>query len=149
MHRVLSHKSLTNTRGVDFFHALVVRVVGAHHEEHILVGVFDFAKGRHQRRAIAVADIIFAPVREVGAIVLTLQDHTGGVDVGPMGAFTQAKGKDTALLKKCGCLLFHPFVGAHPDRAQTQNGDLPGVPIAESIKPENLVVLTDAPHVPT
>lgn len=42
-------------------------------------------------------------------------------------------------LQELGGLFFHGFVLTDPDRAQTQNADLPGIPIRGAIKTQNFV----------
>ena len=43
----------------------------------------------------------------------------------------------------------HLFVFAHPDGAQTEDGDLPGVPVRQAVEGENLVHLAISPGIPS
>jgi hypothetical protein len=56
--------------------------------------------------------------------------------------------EDPALLERPGRLLLELLVSAHPDRAQTENRDLPRVPVSEPVEGDDLVELAVAVGVP-
>ena len=65
-----------------------------------------------------------------------------------MRALRQAKRKHLALLEQLRRPALESFVRALPNRAETQDGHLPGVPVAQPVKGQNLVELAIAPRVP-
>ena len=63
----------------------------------------------------------------------------------PLG---EAEGEYAALLEHASHFDLEGFVGAHPDRAEAEDGDLPGVPVVQAVEAEDLVELAVAPGVP-
>ena len=66
-----------------------------------------------------------------------------------MRLFRKAKGEDAPVFEG-GCSLLTQFlVWAHPDRTETENGNLPGVPVLQAVEAQDLGELTIAPGIPT
>ena len=65
-----------------------------------------------------------------------------------MGALGQAEGKYAPLRERLRRLPLDRFVLAHPDRAQAQDRDLPGVPVGQPVEGDDLVELAVAVGVP-
>ena len=98
---------------------------------------------------VAVADVVLLAVGQIGAVGLWGQRHLGRVDVGPVVPLRKAEGKDGPVLEQRGGPLLEGFVGAHPDGAEAENGDLPGVPVVKAVEGEDLVELAVAVRVPS
>ncbi len=75
--------------------------------------------------------------------------QVGGVDVGAVFLLRQAESADSTV----GEQLRHPGpdgrILALPDRTQAQDGDLPGVPVDESLEAQHLRQCRDPTGVPT
>ena len=132
----LGHVVLAGHHILDQFVFFVLEVG---REEHELTGVGYLAKGRDQGGLVAVADVVLGSVGQPGAVVLGGQGHFGGVDVGAMITLGQSEGKDRTVAQQFGGPLLHLFILRHPDRAQTQDRNLPGVPVGQAVETEDFV----------
>ncbi len=65
-----------------------------------------------------------------------------------MSLLGEAEGEDAALGEQGGGPLPQRLVPAHPERAQTEHRHLPRVPVLQSVEPQDLGELADAPGVP-
>ena len=65
-----------------------------------------------------------------------------------MRLLRQAKGEHAALLEDLVGAGLGRLVLALPDGAEAQDGDLPGVPVAETVERQQLTECTDACGVP-
>ncbi len=134
--------------GSDVFEQLVVFAAIIGHEEDIVAAIGHFAKSRDHRGQVGVADVIFLAVGPVAAIRLGRETHLSRVDVRPVRALREPKGEHGPLLEQLRGPALEAFVLAHPDRPQAQDGDLPGVPVGQPVKTQNLVEFAVAPGVP-
>ena len=132
----------------DVLYALVLLVPRFSDEENIFVGAVDLAEGRDEACLVAVADVVLAAACEVGAIDLWIKRHLRGVDVGAVLFFRQTECEDRAVSQHLRSLLLDRFVVRNPDWTETEHAHLPGIPIGEAIKAENLVEFTVTPAVP-
>jgi len=132
----------------DVLHALVVRVVRSDREEDVLAGVRVLSEDAEQRGLVAVADVVLATVRLVGAIGHLCEHHLARVEVGAMGLLRQAEAEDATVEQVlCGALLDLRSIG-HPQRSEAEDADLPGVPVGEPVEAEDLVENTVPAGVP-
>ena len=103
-------------------------------EEDVLARVGQLAEGRDHRRLVAVADVVLVAVGEVAAVGLRRQLHVGRVEVGAVLALGQPEPEDRALFEQLRRALLRLLVGAHPDRPQPEDRDLPDVPVVQAVK---------------
>ena len=66
------------------------------------------------------------------------EHHVGVVDVGAVFALGQPEGHHLSGLQVIGGLELGVLVLALPDRSETQDGDLLGVPVGQPVEPEDL-----------
>ena len=145
MQRVFRHVIL---RINHILHALKLLMVRLDHKKHIVARVGHLAKGRNQRRFIGIANVILRTIRAIAPIHRP-QRHLTGVQVRPMRFFRKTKGKDRALLQQPRRLVLHRLIVAHPNWTQPQHRNLPGIPITQAIKPQNLVKRANTKGIPT
>ncbi len=135
----------------DVLHQVVGRVAAVGGEEDVSVRALDVgAAAEHgdETGRVAVADVVLGPAGPEAAVAVGLQQHVGGVDVGTVALLGQAEGEDLALGQQvrgpaaCGVVL------TLPDRTETEDGHLPGVPVVEAVEAEDLVQGGDPGGVP-
>jgi len=114
----------------------------------VIRAVLDLTQRGDHLRLIAVADVILFAVGHPSAVRLRHESRFGGIDVRAMRPFGKAESEDRPFFQQIGGLLFGLFIGAHPDGPQPQNGDLKAVPVAQTVKGEQLAVFTVAGRVP-
>ena len=99
---------------------------------------------RHHARDVAVADVVLLPRRPVqdavGAVLVAggREHQVGVVDVGAVLALGQPERHHLAGVEVVGGLEFGVLVLALPDRPETEDGDLLGVPVGEPVEAEDL-----------
>ncbi|TMA35623.1 MAG: hypothetical protein E6J79_14715 [Deltaproteobacteria bacterium] len=132
----------------DVLHALVLLVRRIDDEEDVFTGPRELSERRHHRCLVGVSDVVLAAARAVRPFAGRRQRHLGGVHVGPVLLLGEAEGEDAAVPELlCGAAL-QGLVAAHPDGAEAEHGDLPGVPVLEAVEREDLPELADPPGVP-
>ncbi len=132
----------------DVFDQLEVGFLGADGEENIVPRVRHLAKGGDNGGFVGIADVVFAPVGQIAATRLRGQHHVAGVDVGPMLLLRQTKGEDLPGFQKGGGLRLHLLVVPHPQRPQPQHGNLPRIPVVQTIEAQDLIKGTITPRIP-
>ncbi len=152
-HRVLLEAELADVH-LRVHHVLdqVVRLVPAVcGEEDVPLGALDVRAApehRHQAGHVAVADVVLGASGGEAALAVRGEHHVGGVDVRAVAALGEPEGHHVALGQQpCGACP-KGLVLALPDRPETEDGDLPGVPVAEPVEAEDLVQLGDPGGVP-
>ncbi len=129
----------------------VFGAVGLDHEEDVLVLarllVGHLAEHRHQRRGVAVADVVLRPVGHI-AVGGRREAHLARVDVGAVGLLGETEGEDRPVGEEFGGPLLDRLVLAHPDRPEPEHRHLPGVPVAEAVEGRDLTEVAVAPGVP-
>ncbi len=134
--------------GGHILEQMIARIAVICGEEDIFARPSDLAKGRDQRSQICVADVVLLAVRQVGAVGLRGEAHSGGVNICPVRPLRKPEGEDVAVMQQvCGAAL-ERFVPAHPDRTQSEDGHLPGVPVGQAVEAEDLIELAVAPGIP-
>ena len=81
----------------------------------------------------------FTAVGQVPAFSCRHYGHLRRVEVSAVGLLAEAEGKDTARFQQFGGARFDLLVVTHPDWAQAQDGDLPGIPVLQSVKAQHLI----------
>ncbi len=142
-HRVVVEAELADVlRGVDdVLHEVVGRVAAVGGEEDVAVRALDVgasAEDRDERGGVAVADVVLGTRRPEAAVAVRRQQHVGGVDVGAMGLLGEAEGEHLTLGEEFRRAAAGRGVLALPDRAETEDGHLPRVPVVETVEPEEL-----------
>ena len=120
-------------------------------EEDVAVGALDVgaaAEDGDEPGGVAVADVVLGAAGPEAAVAVGLQEHVGGVDVGAVGLLGQAEREHLALGEEFGGAGAGGGVVALPDRAEAEDGDLPGVPVVEAVEAEDLVEGGDPGGVP-
>ena len=123
-------------------------VLGVDRKENVVVGIANLAEGGYERGLVAIADIVLFAPGEIAAALLGNQLHIGRVDIGAVCPLGEAKREDPALLEESSGPLLDLFVLTHPDRAQAQHRDLPGVPICEPVEGQDFGEFAVAPGIP-
>lgn len=138
--------------GVDDVLHEVVRVVAAvGREEDVALGAFDVgapAEDGDESCGVAVAYVVLGAGGQEPAVAVRCQQHVGGVDVGAVRLLRQPEGEHLALGEEFRGAVAGGLVVALPDGAETEDGHLPGVPVVESVEPEDLVERGDPGGVP-
>ena len=119
-------------------------------EEDVGLGAFDVraaAEDRDHAGHVAVADVVLAAVRSK-PLAVGREDHVGGVDVRAVRLLRQSEREHTAVLKDLRRARLRRLVVALPDRAETQDGDLPCVPVTEAVERQHLAEGADTGGVP-
>ena len=152
-HRVVVELEFADVlRGVDdVLHQPVLLVAAVGGEEHVAVGALDIgaaAEDGDETGGVAVADVVLAAAGPETAVAVGLEEHVGGVDVGAVALLGQAEGEHLALGEEFGRPGADGGVVALPDRAETQDRDLPRVPVVEPVEAEDLVEGGDSGRVP-
>ncbi len=106
------------------------------------------AEHRDQAGDVAVTDVVLGAGGGEAALAVRGEDHVGRVDVGAVAALGEPERHHVALGQQLGGPRPDGLVLALPDRAEAQDGDLPGVPVAEAVEAEDLVQLGDPGGVP-
>jgi len=131
----------------DVLHAFVFPVRGPHHEEDKSLRSRPSSPGWTPGPPVGVADVVLPAVGPVRPVSLGDQLHFRGINIGTVFLFGKPEGKDAPLPQEAGGPFLHFFIVAHPDRPEAQDGDLPGVPVVEGVKGQDLVELAVAPGV--
>ncbi len=118
----------------DVSHQLELFVVRIDGEEDVLARTGDLAEGGDDDGLVGVADVVLVALGQVGAAALGLEHHVGRIDVGAVLPLGEAEGEDPAVLQVLGGLLLYLLVLAHPDGAEAQDRDLPGVPVGQAVE---------------
>ena len=139
----------------DVADQLVVRVGRVGGEEGVTLGPFDAvdpAEDGNHRRLVAVADVVLATGRRVGlagpVVAGRGQDHVGRIDVGAVGPLGETEGEDRTLGELVGGFLPGRFVLRLEDRTETEDRDLPRVPVGQPVEGGELVEFADPRGVP-
>ncbi len=152
-HRVVVQAELADVhlRGDDVLHELVGRVPAVRREEDVALGPLHVgAAPEHGDHAgeVAVADVVLAAVRAEAALAVGGQHHVGGVDVGAVLALGEAEGEDRPVVEQVRGAASRDGVPALPDRSETEDRDLPRVPVREPVEGRDLVERADPRGVP-
>ena len=129
----------------------VVLVLAVRREEHVPVRtghVRPSAEHRDHAGHIAVPDVVLLAGGPETARSIRGQHHVGGVDVGPVLALRQPEREHRTVLEPLRRAAAGCGVLALPDRPQTQDGDLPGVPVVQAVKGQDLTERRDPAGVP-
>ncbi len=152
-HRVVAQRVIGDVvlRVHHVLDQLIALVLGVGGEEHVLGvvlrGAGELAEGGDHPGHVGVADVVLLPIGDP-APAGGRQVHVGLVDVGAVRLLRQAEREHLAGLEQPGGLALGVGVGAHPDRAQTQGGDLEGVPVVEPVEADDLGERADPVGVP-
>nr|BFE73348.1 hypothetical protein GCM10020092_066490 [Actinoplanes digitatis] len=125
----------------DVLHQVVRGVPAVGGEEDVAVRPVDVgaaAEDRHEPGDVAVADVVLGAARQEAARGVRGEDHVGGVDVGAVAALGEPERHDVPVGEQPRRVCPGDRVGALPDRAEAEDGDLPGVPVAEAVEAEDL-----------
>ena len=119
--------------GDDILDQFVGPAAGVDKEEHVLARMFGIVVGElavHAEPAGGVA-VSYVPLAATGAEPVggAAQDHVRGIDIGAVFAFGESESEDVALFQQAGDQFARLVVFAEPHRAQTEDRDLPGVPV--------------------
>ncbi len=125
---------------------LLVLKVG--HEEDVVPRIGHLPESGDHLGLVAVSDVVFLAVGQIGPIRLGSQTGLVGVDVGTVLPFRQSEGKDRSLAQQSRSLLPGLGILGHPDGTEAENGDLPGVPVGQAVEGKDLIELAIAPRVP-
>ena len=121
-------------------------------EEDVAVGALDVgaaAEDGDEAGDVAVADVVLGAGGPEAAVAVRAQQHVGGVDVGAVGLLGQAEREHLALRRAArAAWRAGGGVVALPDRAEAEDGDLPGVPVVEAVEAEDLAEGGDPGGVP-
>ena len=126
---------------------VVVAAVGG--EPDVALGALDVTapgEHRHHRGDVAVADVVLLAVGAEQNARLGIgaarcgrgEDEVGVVDVGAVVALGQRERHHLTVVEVGGGLALGDLVVALPDRAETQDGHLLGVPVRQPVEPEDL-----------
>lgn len=136
----------------DVLEQVVGRVTAVGGEEDVAVGTLNIgaaAEDGDESGGIAVAYVVLGAGGTEAAVAVRLQQHVGGVDVGAVRLLGQAEGEHLALVEELGGAVAGGCVVALPDRAEAEDGHLPGVPVVQAVEAEDLVERGDARGVPS
>ena len=122
-------------------------------EEHVAFGALDVGttpEHRHHSGYVAVSDVVLLAARAEGDVAVGgSEEHVGGVHVGAVVALGQPERHDTTVGKFLRCTLLRSVVVTHPDRSESEDRDLPRVPVRQPVETEDLAQSCVAGTVPT
>ena len=86
----------------DVFDQLVIFSPVIRDEQDVFAAVRELTERRDHRRRIAVADIIFFTVRDIGALGVGCEGHFCRINIGAVLPFGKTEGENSALVEKLG-----------------------------------------------
>ena len=129
----------------------VLRMPAVGREEDVAVRSFDVgatAEHRHHAGQVSVADVVLAAGRGEAAVVRGREHHVRRVDVRAVLFLGEAEREDRAVVEQIGRAPPGGGVLALPDRAESEDRDLPRVPVRQAVEAGDLAERGDARGVP-